>query len=149
MLIFVLVSNNPLRLAMLTAGFQCLKYCSFKNEIKCCYCWSRCLPFTQNTRIEVLHKHIYIYIYAYAQDLDPSALRIYIYIYIHIYNYKIWRGGSTSCLKVYSNQLNRFTKSRKIASAQIKTRIFEASQKEGRVTFQAEFPEFPVFQCKR
>ena len=40
----------------------------------------------------------------------------------------------------------QITKSRKIASAQIKTHIFEASQKEGREIFQAEFPVFP---CKR
>ena len=37
MLIFVLISDNPPRLFMLTAGCQCLKYCSFKNEMKCCF----------------------------------------------------------------------------------------------------------------
>ena len=33
MLVFVLISGNPPRLAMLTAGCQCLKYFSFENEI--------------------------------------------------------------------------------------------------------------------
>ena len=36
--IHVIKMDNPPRLAMLTAGCQCLKYSSFKNEIKCCCC---------------------------------------------------------------------------------------------------------------
>ena len=37
-LFFVLISDDLPRLAMLTAGCQCLKYVSSENEIKYCCC---------------------------------------------------------------------------------------------------------------
>ena len=66
MLIFVLVSNNPLRLAMLTAGFQCLKYCSFKNELKVLLLLMGVLTiYAKHSDRGLVHKHIYIHIYNY------------------------------------------------------------------------------------